>query len=418
MDIQRPSSVATKKKIRRVIIGAVGLAAIALITVALSRLKPAAPTVERATVYIDTVKRGDIERQVRGLGTLVPEDIRWIPAATSGRVERIVVYPGTEVQPNTVILVLSNPTQTQELLEAVQQLKAAEAQLTNLRVTVLNALLAQEAESSSVTAEYRQAQMQAESDAQLADEGLVSTLTSKLSKVKAESLKTRDEIERKRFVQLRETGPAQLAVQQAEVDRLHSLVDLRRSEVDQLNVRPGIAGMLQQVPVDVGAHVEPGTNLARVADQSKLKAQLKIAETQAKDVQIGQAASVDTRNGIIPGRVSRIDPAVQNGTVTVDVALQGELPKGARPDLSVDGTIELEHLADVLYVGRPAYGQEQSVISLFRIDEDGVNCTRTKVTVGKTSVNTIEVRGGLKVGDQVILSDMAQFDAFDRVRLK
>jgi HlyD family secretion protein len=260
--------------------------------------------------------------------------------------------------------------------------------------------------------------MQAEADAELAKDGLVSALTARLSREKADNLKMRDTIERKRLQQLRDTGPAQLAVQQADVDRLRSLVSLRHSEVDQLNVRAGIAGMLQQVPVEVGAQVAPGTNLARVADQAHLKAQLKIAETQAKDIQIGQIASIDTRNGIIPGRVSRIDPTVQSGTVTVDVALQGELPKGARPDLSVDGTIELERLVNVLYVGRPAYGQEQSVINLFKVDEDGVNCTRTKVTLGKTSVNTVEVRDGLKVGDKVILSDMAQYDAFDRVRLK
>jgi HlyD family secretion protein len=418
MDIQRPSSVARNKRIRQIVIGATALVAIALITVALSRLRPAAPTVERGTVWVDAVKRGPMVRQVRGLGTLVPEDIRWIPAATSGKVERIVVYPGTAVKADTIILVLSNPTQTQALLEAEQQLKGAEAQLANLRVTVQNNLLAQEAAATSVSADYHQAQMQAESDAQLAKEGLQAALISRISAVRADSLKTREEIERKRLQQLRETTPAQLAVQQAEVDRLLALVELRRSEVSQLNVRAGIAGMLQQVPVEVGAQVAPGTNLARVADQTRLKAQLKIAETQAKDIQIGQVASVDTRNGLIPGRVSRIDPAVQGGTVTVDVALEGELPKGARPDLSVDGTIELERLNDILYVGRPAYGQEQSVINLFRVDEDGVNCTRVKVTVGKTSVNTVEVKAGLKAGDQVILSDMSQYDAFDRVRLK
>jgi HlyD family secretion protein len=418
MDIQRPSSVARNKKIRQAIIIGAGVIVVALVTVGLSRLKPAAPTVERGTVYLDTVKRGDIPRQVRGLGTLVPEDIRWIPAATSGRVERIVVYPGTEVKADTVILVLSNPTQTQALLEAEQQLKGADAQLANLKVTVQNNLLAQEAASSSVTSDFRLATMQAEADAQLGKDGLVSALTARLSRERADNLKTRDAIEKKRLQQLRDTGPAQLAVQQAEVDRLRALVALRRSEVDQLNVRPGISGMLQQVPVEVGAQVAPGTNLARVADQGRLKAQLKIAETQAKDILIGQTASIDTRNGVIPGRVARIDPAVQNGTVTVDVALQGELPKGARPDLSVDGTIELERLVNVLYVGRPAYGQEQSVIKLFKVDEDGVTCTRTQVTLGKTSVNTVEVKSGLKVGDQVILSDMAQHDAVDRVRLK
>ncbi|HEX7486828.1 MAG TPA: HlyD family efflux transporter periplasmic adaptor subunit [Vicinamibacterales bacterium] len=418
MDIQRPSSVARNKKLRRIIIGVVVLLAVALITVALSRLKPAAPTIERGTAYIDTVKRGPMVRQVRGLGTLVPEEIRWIPAATDGRVERIVVYPGTPVAPDTVILELINPTQSQALLEAEQQLKAADAQYANLQVTVANDILAQEAAASAVRADYRQAKLQAESDAELAKEGLVSVLTTKLSQVRSDNLGVRDQIEQKRFSAMRESSQSRLAVQQAEVNRLRALVELRRSQVSQLHVRAGIAGMLQQVPVEVGQQVGPGTNLARVADQGHLKAQLKIAETQAKDIVIGQPASIDTRNGIIAGRVSRIDPAVQNGTVTVDVALEGELPKGARPDLSVDGTIELERLNDILYVGRPTYGQEQSVISLFKVDEDGVNCTLTKVTIGKTSVNTVEVKSGLKQGDQVILSDMSQYDAFDRVRLK
>jgi HlyD family secretion protein len=418
VDIQRPASVARNRRNRRIAIGVVALVAITLVTFGLSRLKPAAPTVDKATVWLDTVKRGPMVRQVRGLGTLVPVDIRWVPAATDGRVERIVVQPGTAVTADTVILELSNPTQTQATLEAEQQLKAAIAQRTSLRVRIQNEVLSQEAAATGVAAEYRQAQLQAESDAQMAREGLVSVLITKLSQVRAENLATRDQIEQRRLAQMRGSVEAQLAVQQSEVDRLEALVALRRSQVSQLKVRPGIAGMLQQVPVEVGQQVGPGTNLARVADQAHLKAQLKIAETQAKDILIGQVASIDTRNGLIPGRVSRIDPAVQNGTVTVDVALEGELPKGARPDLSVDGTIELERLADILFVGRPAYGQEQSVISLFRVEPDGITCVSRKVTVGRTSVNTIEVKAGLKAGDQVILSDMSQFDAFDRVKLK
>jgi len=418
VDIQRPASVARNRRNRRIAITAVGMAAIGVITFGLSRLKPAAPTVDKATVWLDTVKRGPMVRQVRGLGTLVPEEIRWVPAATDGRVERIVVQPGTAVTADTVILELSNPTQTQATLEAEQQLKAALAGLTSLRVRIQNEVLSQEAAATGVLAEYRQATLQAESDAQMAREGLSSVLISKLSQLRAENLAARDQIEQRRLAQMKGSVEAQLAVQQAEVDRLEALVALRRSQVSQLKVRPGIAGMLQQVPVEVGQQVGPGTNLARVADPARLKAQLKIAETQAKDIVIGQAASIDTRNGLIPGRVSRIDPAVQNGTVTVDVALEGVLPKGARPDLSVDGTIELERLTDILYVGRPAYGQEQSVISLFRVEADSVTCVSTKVTVGRTSVNTIEVKAGLKAGDQVILSDMSQFDAFDRVKLK
>jgi HlyD family secretion protein len=418
MDIQRPSSVARNKQIRRAIVVGVVLVAIVIVTVALSRLKPAAPTVDRGTAYIDTVKRGPMVRQVRGLGTLVPEDIRWIPAATDGRVERIVVYPGTPVTPDTVILELVNPTQTQALLEAEQQLNGAEAQLANLRVTVANELLAQEAATGQVRAEYRQAKLQAEADAELAKEGLVSSLTAKLSQVRSDNLGVRDEIEQKRLTATRDSSQSRFAVQQAEVTRLRALVGLRQSQVNQLHVRAGMTGMLQEVKVEVGSQVGTGTPLARVADQGHLKAQLKIPETQAKDVMIGQTAAIDTRNGIIAGRVSRIDPAVQAGTVTVDVALNGELPKGARPDLSVDGTIELERLEDILFVGRPTYGQEQSVIRLFRVDADGVTCTRTTVSIGKTSVNTVEVKSGLKQGDQVILSDMSQYDAFDRIRLK
>ncbi len=418
MDIQRPASVARNKKIRRIVFGAIGLVVIALITVGLSRLKPAAPTVEKATIWPDTVKRGSMVRQVRGLGTLVPEDIRWIPALTDGRVERIILHPGAVVKADSVILELSNPTQTQALLEAEQQLKGAEALLSSTRVRVQNDVLAQEAAATGIAADSRQARLQAEADAQLAKEGLVSSLTTKLSQVKSENLATRNDIEQKRLEQMRESVRAQLGVQEAEVDRLRTLVALRRNQVESLKVRPGFDGVLQLVPVEVGQQVAPGANLARVADPTKLKAQLKIAETQAKDVQGGQLASIDTRNGMISGRVSRIDPSVQNGTVTVDVALEGELPKGARPDLSVDGTIELERLENVLYVGRPTYGQEQSVVSLFKIDPDGVNAERVKVQLGRTSVNTVEILKGLKEGDQVILSDMSPYDAFDRVRLK
>lgn len=418
MDIQRPASVARNRKIRRIIFGAVGLVVIALITVGLSRLKPAAPTVEKATIWPDTVKRGSMVRQVRGLGTLVPEDIRWVPALTEGRVERIIVHPGAVVKADTVILELSNPTQTQALFEAEQQLKAAEAQLSSTRVRVENDVLSQEASATGVAADARQARLQAEADAQLAKEGLVSSLTTKLSQVKSENLATRNDIEQKRLSQMKDSVRAQLGATMAEVDRLRALVALRQSQVTSLKVTPGLAGVLQQVPVEVGQQVAPGTNLARVADPTRLKAQLKIAETQAKDILIGQVASVDTRNGLIEGRVSRIDPAVQNGTVTVDVALQGELPKGARPDLSVDGTIELERLENVLYVGRPAYGQDQSVVSLFKIDADGVNAARVKVKLGRTSVNTVEIVSGLREGDSVILSDMSPYDAFDRVRLK
>ena len=418
VDIQRPASVARNRRIRQIIWAAAGLVAILVITVALSRLKPAAPTVERATVWVDTVKRGPMVRNVRGLGTLVPEEIRWIPAVTAGRVEKILVRPGAAVKPDTVLIELSNPTLTQSALEAEQQLKGSEANLTSLRARIQNDLLAQQSTLANTESDHRQARLQADADAQLASEGLKSSIESKLSTMKAEALAARVTVERKRLEEMTNSVQAQLAVQQADVDRLRALLRLRCEEVASLQVRPGMAGVLQQVPLEEGAQITPGTNLARVANPARLKAELKIPETQAKDVQIGQVASIDTRNGIIAGKVSRIDPAVQNGTVTVDVALEGELPKGARPDLSVDGTIELERLADVLFVGRPALGQEQSQIGLFRLEADGSNATRVKVTLGRTSVNTVEIKNGLKEGDQVVLSDMSTYDAYDRVRLR
>ena len=418
VDIQRPSSVARNKKIRHIAYAGLGLLAIAGITVALSRLRPADPTVDRGSVWFDTVQRGPMVRSVRGLGTLVPVEIRWIPAVTAGRVERIVVYPGTPVDPDTVILELSNPSQTQAALEAESQLKAAQARLTSLRAQLQNDLLAQQSAAASVESEYQQARLQAEADAELARENLISAIQSKVSTMKADALASRNAVEKKRLEQMTDSIKSQLAVQEEEVDRARALAALRRSEVGALKVRPGVKGMLQQVPVEVGAQVATGQNLARVADPLRLKAELKIAETQAKDVEIGQVAQVDTRNGIIPGRVARIDPAAQGGQVTVDVALEGDLPKGARPDLQVDGTIELERLSDVLFVGRPTYGQEQSVVGLFKLLADGQTAERVKVTLGRASVNTIEVKDGLKAGDVVVLSDMSAWDAFDRVRIR
>jgi HlyD family secretion protein len=418
MDVQRSPSVARNRKIRRILYGAAVLLGVLVVTLGLSRLKPAAPTVDRATVWVDTVKRGSMLRQVRGLGTLVPEEIRWIPATTEGRVERIVVKPGTTVTPDTVILELSNPQLEQEAQDAELQLKAAEAEFANLKVQLRNELLSQQAAAATVQADYSQAKLQAEVNEELAKQQLVSDLINKQSKVKAEELKTRYEIEMKRLASNSESAQARLAVQQARVDQLRALAHLRKSQLSALRVRGGVSGVLQQVPVDVGQRVTSATNLARVADPNRLKAELKIAETQAKDVQIGQKASIDTRNGIVEGHVVRIDPAVQNGTVTVDVIMDGELPKGARPDLSVDGTIELERLNDVLYVGRPAFGQEQNQVGLFKLVDGGAGAVRTPVKLGRSSVNTIEILSGLQVGDQVILSDMSAWDAFDRIRLR
>jgi HlyD family secretion protein len=418
MDIQRPASVARARRNRRIIWAVVAVVALSAVTYLLSRLKPAAPSVERATVWVDTVKRGPMVRNVRGLGTLVPEDIRWIPAATAGRVERVLVRPGAVVGPDTIVLELSNPAEAQALEEVEAQMRASEAELVALRARIQNELVSQQATTITIESEHRQALLQAKADAELAKDGLRSNLETQLSAMRAEALGSRAAAEQKRLAQMTNSVDAQLAVQQAAVERYRTLAVLKRSQVSQLKVRAGIAGVLQLVPVEVGQQVAPGTNLARVADPSRLKAELKIPETQAKDVQIGLVASIDTRNGIVAGRVTRIDPAVQGGTVTVDVALEGDLPKGARPDLSVDGTIELERLANVLYVGRPALGQEQSVISLFRLGPDGVAADRVKVTLGRMAVNTVEIRDGLKEGDNVVLSDTSQWDAFDRIRLK
>lgn len=416
MDIPRPEA-ARKRRIKRILYTAISLAAVLIVTAWLSRLKPAAPSVERSTVWIDTVKRGPLLIQVRGLGTLVPEEIRWIPAATEGRVERILVKPGTPVEADTVLLELSNPELEQAALEAELQVKAAEAELADLRVRLERQLLDLKAAAASVQAEYSQAKLRAEADEELAREGLISSLDVKLSRVRAEELATRNEIEQKRLSISSESIQAQLAVQQARVDQLRALYQLRRSQVESLRVRPGIAGVLQQMQVEVGQRVSPGTILAKVAEPGRLKAELKIAETQAKDIQIGQRATIDTRNGVVPGRVVRIDPAVQNGTITVDVALEGSLPKGAWPDLSVDGAIEIENLEDVAYVGRPAYGQAQSTIGLFKLEADGQHAVRTRVKLGRTSVNSVQILDGLQVGDKVILSDMSAWDAFDRIRL-
>jgi HlyD family secretion protein len=416
MDIARPLNV-RRRRLKRAGLAAAAALAVALITLGLSRLTPAAPSVERATVWIDTVTRGPMVRQVRGLGTLVPEDIRWIPATTTGRVERIVVRPGTVVEDHSVLLELSNPTLQQELEEATLRVKSAEASLANLHVQLANEALAQEATTASIEAEYQKAALQAKVNQQLADKALVSAIVVQQSALDAQQLSVRLTIAKKQLASRDDASTSRLAVQQAEVDQARAILQLRRRQVDELRVRAGVPGVLQIVPVDVGQQVALGSNLARVANPTRLKAELKIAETQAKDIQVGQAASIDTRNGVIDGFVTRIDPSVQNGTVTVDVALTGGLPRGARPDLSVDGTIELERLADVLSVGRPAFGQEQSAVGLFKLQAHG-EATRVRVTLGRSSVNTVEIVSGLVAGDQVVLSDMSNWDAYDRVRLR
>jgi len=418
LDIKR-EGVARKKNIRRAVIGGVVLAGIAAISYGLSRLEPAAPSVNRATVWMDGVRRGEMIRQVRGPGTLevVPEAITWVAARTRGRVDQRVLLPGVAVEPDTVILELSNPELEQELQDAEYQLRAQEAELADLKVTVESQLLNQRATAATVASEFNQAKLQAEADERLYAEKLIGELILKRSQVRAEELATRNDLEQQRLEIATESVEAQLAAKRATVEQFRALYNLRRSQKGALTVRAGISGVLQEVPVEVGQEVTPGANLARVAQPDKLKAQLRIAETQAKDIEVGQKAVVDTRNGVIDGKVIRIDPAVQEGTVTVDVALVGPLPKGARPDLSVDGTIELERLDDVLYVGRPAYGQAESTIALFKLLEDGETAVRTQVRLGRSSVNTIEIIQGLNEGDQVILSDTSAWDAYNRIRL-
>lgn len=417
MDIARPSN-ARQKQLKRAGYAAIGLLIVAGVSVGLSRLRPAAPTVDAATLWPDTVKRGPMVRQVRGLGTLVPEDIRWIPATSQGRVDRILLRPGTTVKADNVILELSNPQLEQEAQDAELKVQSAEAFMANLRVQMQNDLLQQKAASAGIEADYNKARMQFEMNEALAKDQLVSDLILRQSKLDAEQLAVRRDIAQEQLASRAEASRAQLAVQQSAVDQARAVLQLKKRERDDLKVRAGLDGMLQLVPVDVGQQVAPGTNLARVANPARLKAEIKVAETQAKDVQIGQAAQVDTRNGIVNGRVIRIDPSVQNGTRTVDVSLDGELPKGAVPDLSVDGTIELERLANVLFMGRPAFGQDQSTVGIFKMDSDGAEASRVQVTLGKSSVNTVEIVSGLQAGDKVILSDMSAWDAFERVRLK
>lgn len=417
MDIQRPSN-ARAKKIRRIAYGTVAVMLLGGVTYALSKLKPAAPTVDKGTIWSDTVKRGPMLREVRGLGTLVPEDIRWIAAQTDAHVDKWVLRPGAIVKPDSIIMELSDPTVQQAALDAQFQLKGAEADLASLKVQVDSDLMNQKSSEASVRSDYEQAKIQHDRDYKLMKEGLGTEIDEKLSNVKEQQLGIRLQLETERTKVATDAGNAKLAAQQAKIDEMKALYELKEGQVNALHVRAGINGVLQLVPVDEGQHVTPGLNLARVADPHKLKAEIKIAETQAKDVVIGQKASIDTRNGIVNGHVTRIDPSVVNGTVTVDVAIDDPLPLGARPDLSVDGTITLENLKDVLFVGRPVHGQSDSTVGLFKLVDDGSEAVRVNVKLGRSSVNTIEILDGLKVGDQVILSDMSAWDAFDRIRLK
>jgi HlyD family secretion protein len=417
MDIQRPSN-ARAKKIKRIVYATVAVVVIAGITLGLSRLKPAAPSVDASTIWPDTVKRGPMVREVHGLGTLVPEDIHWIPAQTVAKVDRIVIRPGHIVHPDTIILEMSNPELQRDVLDAEYALRAAEANLASLKVQVDSDLMNQRSAEATVRSDYEQAHLEHDVDEKLFKEGIYSQYTRDLAKVKEEQLAIRLKLETERTALAMETAKSRLAALQAQVEQQKVLYQLRKNQQDALHVRAGINGVLQLVPVEEGQNVAIGTNLARVADPNKLKAEIKIAETQAKDIREMQKATVDTRNGIVHGHVTRMDPSVVNGTVTVDVSFDEPLPDGARADLSVDGTIELEKLKDVLYVGRPVHGQPDSTISLFKISPDGSEANRVNVKLGRSSVTTIEVLSGLQVGDKVILSDMSQWDNVDRIRLK
>jgi len=417
MDIPRPQ-VAGKRLRRRILYAAGLLTVVTLIGVGLSRLKPAAPSVERATVWTDTVKRGSMLRQVRGLGTLVPEEIRWIAALSEGGVEKILVLPGTTVKADTLLLVLSNPQVQQEALDAEWKLRAIEADYHRLKVELDSAMLSQKADLAKTQAEYELAKTQADVDFKLSKLGAIADFTFNLSRTKAQQLGIQIEADQQRLKNSQKVLAAQLVAKQAEVEQFRAVAQLKQSRFEDLRVHAGASGVLQEQLLKVGQWVTPGTTLAKVVRPERLKAELKVAETQAKDIQLGLPASVDTHNGVISGQVIRIDPSVQNGTVTVDVGLNGSLPQGARPDLSVDGTVDLERVTGVLYVGRPAFGQEKSTVGMFKLGRDGKTATRARVQLGRTSVNTIEVLQGLKEGEQVILSDMSRWDSFDRIRLE
>jgi HlyD family secretion protein len=429
MDIPRKDA-KRKKLIIRILVGLLVLAAIPAITVALGKLKPAAPGVEMSTLWPDTVRRGTIPRDVHGIGTLVPEDTMLITATTAGRVQKILIRPGTQahVRPESVIMVLTSPELETSLISAEFALKQAEAEYKNLEVTLQKQILDMQSTVAQVSADYNTAKLQADRDAALAKENLLPNVDAQISEVKAKELSSRLEIEQKRVTINKAAEEAQLAAQNVKVESLRADYNLKKSQVDQLKVKAGFEGTLQALaapytPVEEGQNVTAGQALGKVAQPSHLKAELKIAETQVKDIVPGQPAVIDTRlagggsNGTVEGKVSRIDPSILNGTVTVDVALTGKLPQGARPDLSVDGTITLEKLEDVVYVGRPVFGQENSTVQLFKIDPDGKYANKVKVTFGRSSVSNIEVKEGLKVGDRVILSDMSAYDNYDRIKL-
>jgi multidrug efflux pump subunit AcrA (membrane-fusion protein) len=420
MDIVRDESVKKKKRQKQTAMIVLAVIAVVGATVGIGKLKPALQSVDAGTIWPDTVKRGSMLRQVRGLGSLVPipDDVRLIPAETDVRVERILILPGgTPIKADAVIMELSNPQVEQEALNADLELRSAQAEYQNTKAKIDSDLMSLRSAAATVEADYENAKREADQNRELSKIGVVSASVLKTSLSKEKEMETRKKIEEERIVESSKAIETQLAVQQATIDQKKALAQLKHRQKDALRVRAGIPGVLQEVPVQVGQRVVQGTILAKVVQPEHLKAELKIPETQAKDIITGQKAEIDTHNGVVEGTVSRIDPAVQAGTVTVDVTLDGPPPKGARPDLSVDGTITQEKLENVLYVGRPAFGQEKSSVSMFKVDPDGKTATKVKVDLGRSSVNFIEIAGGLKEGDQVILSDMSRYDNQDRIKL-
>ncbi len=423
MDKPIPPSVRKRRQRKKWLAGACVILFLALVTAGLARLKPAVPVVDKSSVWMGTVERGEMLLQVRGSGTLVPEDIRWIPTVNAGVVERILVLPGAAVKPDTVLVELSNPQLEQDAFETESQLKGAQADLTNLQVQLDSQRLTQQAAVATAQADYATAKAESDTDNQLGKIGLAAKLDITEANTKTDELAKLLKIQQESLQLCGAAAKAQLSSQEQKIAQLKGLLDLQRSQIEGLKIRAVIAGVLQQLgdtatPLQVGQQLAAGASVALVASQTRLKAAVQVPETQARDIQLGQPAEIDTHNGTIPGRVVRIDPAVQNGTVTVDVALEGPLPNGARPDLSVDGTIQLERLEDVLFVERPVAGQPNSTVNLFKLVDGGSAAIRVPVEVGRASVNTIEILKGLQPGDRVILSDMSQWDVYNRVRLE
>jgi HlyD family secretion protein len=418
MDIKRTPKSKIKKKIRNGVMIVVGVAALGGITYGLTKLKPAAPTLDPSTAVIETVKRGEMVRDVRGNGTLVPEVTRWVPAPADGRVEKILLKAGVEVNESTVIAELSNPQLQQQATDTELQVKAAEADQENLKVRLESDAMTQKAAIATINSQYSQAKIQLDADEILYRQQLVAELTVKISRVAVQDLANRVKVEQERLAVMSKSTSAQMNAASSRLQQLRALAALRRQDVDRLKVRAGTGGVLQQVLVTEGQQVTPGTNIARVADPNSLKAVLRVAETQIGGVKIGQKVIVDTRNGLIDGQVSRIDPAAREGTFEIDASLIGPLPPSARPDLSVDGTIELERLQDVLKVGRPAFGQAQQTIGMFVLTPDGTEAERRQVKLGRNSVSMIEILDGLKEGDRVIISDTSALDSYNRIRLR